>query len=129
MMYNETKIIPKETYDAWRDQPILHDEDQWGGKYKTVGEMWAGEGYTVEQQPVSCNKSMPPKKVWHPYNPHVFGEYDLEQLAKARKHLQKVYDYHYGDSYMRKELGRLETIITKLDELQNIGKAALEAEP
>lgn len=45
----DMKVIAKETYDDWRDQPILHDEDQWMGKYKTYGEMWAGEGYAVEQ--------------------------------------------------------------------------------
>lgn len=42
-------IISKEVYNKWKDQPILHDEDLWGGKYKTVGEMWVGENYTIEQ--------------------------------------------------------------------------------
>lgn len=121
MMNNETKVISKEVYDAWRDQPILHDEDQWGGKYKTVGEMWAGEGYTVEQQPDACDKNASSKRVWHPRNPHALEEYDLHLLDQAKKLILKVYEYHYGDSYMRKELGRLEAIITKLEELQNIG--------
>lgn len=123
MMNNETKKISREVYDAWRDQPILHDEDQWGGKYKTVGDMWAGEGYTVEQQPAACGNTASPARVWHPRNPHTLEEYDLQQLDQAKKLILKVYEYHYGDSYMRKELGRLETIIAKLDELQSIGKA------
>lgn len=40
-------IISKEIYQEWKDQPILHDEDQWCGKYKTYGEMWIGEGYAI----------------------------------------------------------------------------------
>ena len=52
------------------------------------------------------------------YSPHAFGEYDLEQLEAARRLLLKVYNYHCGDSYVRKELGRLETIINKIDTLQ-----------
>lgn len=41
--------ISKEIYKRWKDQPILHDEDQWNGKYRTVGDMWTGEGYTIEK--------------------------------------------------------------------------------
>ena len=40
--------ISYEIYNAWKDQPILHDEDMWCGKYKTYGEMWIGENYTIE---------------------------------------------------------------------------------
>ena len=40
--------ISYEIYNAWKDQPILHDEDMWDGKYKTYGEMWIGENYTIE---------------------------------------------------------------------------------
>ena len=40
-------MISKETLEAWKDQPILHDEDEWNGAYATYGEMWAGEGYTI----------------------------------------------------------------------------------
>ena len=40
------KVINRQIYDTWYDQPILHDEDHWNGKYKTYGEMWNGEGYT-----------------------------------------------------------------------------------
>ena len=39
--------ISLQTFKDWGDQPILHDEDEWGGKYKTYGEMWKGEGYTI----------------------------------------------------------------------------------
>jgi len=38
-------MISLEVYENWKDQPILHDEDEWSGKYKTYGEMWYGEGY------------------------------------------------------------------------------------
>ena len=48
---------------------------------------------------------------------HEFNEYDFEQFEKARKHLMEVLNYHYGDSYMRSEVNRLETIIKKLDYL------------
>ena len=41
------KEIAMEVFREWMDQPILHDEDEWGGKYKTYGEMWKGEGYTI----------------------------------------------------------------------------------
>jgi len=37
--------IDKEVWDDWYDQPILHDEDEWGGRYKTYGEMWEDLGY------------------------------------------------------------------------------------
>ena len=40
--------IDLETYLYWKDEPILHDEDEWGGKYRTWGEMWNGEGYTID---------------------------------------------------------------------------------
>lgn len=43
----EPKTISRETFDSWKNQPILSDEDQWGGKYKTYGEMWTGEGYDI----------------------------------------------------------------------------------
>lgn len=42
------KIIDQATYDAWKDQPVLQDEDRLSGKYRTYGEMWAGEGYAIE---------------------------------------------------------------------------------
>lgn len=43
-------IISKEIYQEWKDQLILHDEDQWCGKYKTYGEMWIGEGYQIKKR-------------------------------------------------------------------------------
>lgn len=42
--------ISLQTYEDWGNQPILHDEDEWGGKYKTYGEMWKGEGYTIGEK-------------------------------------------------------------------------------
>lgn len=38
--------ISAEVWDDFFYCPILHDEDDWDGKYKTYGEMWLGEGYT-----------------------------------------------------------------------------------
>ena len=42
-------IVPKDVQDKWGNQPILHDEDQWDGKYKTFADMWKGEGYKLEE--------------------------------------------------------------------------------
>ena len=50
---------------------------------------------------------------------HKLDEYDQEQLKKAKSLLVKVYEYHYGDSYMKSEIKRLETIIAKIEVLQN----------
>ena len=61
----------------------------------------------------------PPKQKYLP-KPHKLEAYDLELLEKARKLLFQVYEYHYGDSNMRKEIRRLETIINKIDSLKNV---------
>lgn len=50
-------------------------------------------------------------------NYHKLGEYDKMQLLEAKKLINKVYDYHYGDSIMRNEIKRLETIISKIQSL------------
>lgn len=47
--------------------------------------------------------------------PHKLGEYDRQQLKKARDLIMGVFTYHYGDSYMRTEIRRLEAIISKID--------------
>lgn len=60
----------------------------------------------------------PPKKYLP--EPHELGEYDLKMLEQAKQLVLKVYEYHYGDSYMRKEIRRLETIISKIDSLKDI---------
>ena len=41
------KTISKDIYNAWKNQPILHDEDMWRGKYLTYGDMWLGEGFEI----------------------------------------------------------------------------------
>ncbi len=46
---------------------------------------------------------------------HHLEEYDVLKLKEAKTKIQKIYEYHYGDSYMRKELNRLETILNKID--------------
>lgn len=48
---------------------------------------------------------------------HDFDEYDELQFAKAKDILNRIYEYHYGDSYMRGKLNRLNTIITKIEQL------------
>ena len=48
-------------------------------------------------------------------NLHKLEEYDKQKLLEAKKLINIVYTYHYGDSYMRKEIKRLETILSKLD--------------
>jgi hypothetical protein len=48
-----------------------------------------------------------------------FDPYDLEHIEKAKQLITKVYEYHYGDSKMRGEVRRLETIIAKIDFLLN----------
>lgn len=48
MSRNETGKISREVYEKCRDDVILHDEDEWGGKYRTYGEMWAGEDIEIE---------------------------------------------------------------------------------
>lgn len=48
---------------------------------------------------------------------HKLGNYDRDQLKKARDLIEKVHTYHYGDSYMKSEINRLETIIEKIDYL------------
>lgn len=52
--------------------------------------------------------------------PHKLGEYDLDLIEKARKLLFQVYEYHYGDYKMQKEIRRLQTIINKIDSLKEI---------
>lgn len=44
------KKITNQIYNEFKEQPILHDEDEWNGKYKTYGDMWKGEGYAVEKR-------------------------------------------------------------------------------
>lgn len=44
----ENKTINSKTYSEWHRQPILHDEDDWNGNYRTYGEMWRGEGYQID---------------------------------------------------------------------------------
>lgn len=48
---------------------------------------------------------------------HKLDAYDKEKLEKARDLIQRVYEYHYGDSYMTSETKRLETILSKLEYL------------
>lgn len=61
----------------------------------------------------------PPRQKYTP-KAHVLMEYDLKLLVEARQLIWKVYEYHYGDSQMRKQVSRLETIINKIDELKNL---------
>lgn len=51
---------------------------------------------------------------------HKLEEYDKQLLVEAKRLINIVYTYHYGDSYMRKEIKRLETILSKIDALIQI---------
>ena len=56
---------------------------------------------------------------------HKLSEYDFRQLIQARDLILRVYYYHYGDSYMQKEIKRLETILNKIDQLLTLKGASL----
>lgn len=47
-----------------------------------------------------------------------FGKYDMNLLEEAKKLLLKVYEYNYGEPSMRSKVKRLETIISKIEVLQ-----------
>lgn len=47
-----------------------------------------------------------------------FGNYDMGLLQEAKKLLLKVYEYNYGEPSMRSKVKRLETIISKIEVLQ-----------
>jgi hypothetical protein len=53
---------------------------------------------------------------------HHLEEYDRIKIKEAIHAIEIVYTYHYGDSYMRKELNRLETILKKLEELKSLAE-------
>ena len=44
-------------------------------------------------------------------------EFDLIKLREARKLIAEVYNYYYGFNPARREVARLETILSKLDYL------------
>lgn len=50
-------------------------------------------------------------------NRHTIDEYDITLLREAKQRIMVVYTYHYGDSKMRTEIRRLETILNKIDQL------------
>lgn len=54
----------------------------------------------------------------------MFEEYDKNKVEEARKILSKVYEYYYGEHKTRKLWKRLETIISKIEELQEIIETA-----
>lgn len=49
-----------------------------------------------------------------------FDNYDYEKLAKAKSLLIEVYEFNYGAPGMARKLNRLETIIAKLETLENL---------
>lgn len=51
-----------------------------------------------------------------------FDNYDMEKLAKAKRLLMEVYDYNNGGRLMGKKVKRLETIIIKLEVLENMNE-------
>lgn len=51
---------------------------------------------------------------------YTFCPYDDAKLQKAKRLLLEVYEYYYGDPAWKRQVNRLETIIQKLEELENI---------
>lgn len=49
-----------------------------------------------------------------------FSDYDQDKLEKAKGLLMEVFNYNYGDTRMTRKVRRLETIISKLEFLQNM---------
>ena len=44
-------------------------------------------------------------------------EFDLRKLREARRIVAEVYNYYYGFNPARREVSRIETILSKLDQL------------
>ncbi len=53
-------------------------------------------------------------------DPTKFEPYDMDKLQKAKDLLQAVLNYYYGFQPMKSKVKRLETIIVKLETLQNL---------
>ena len=49
-----------------------------------------------------------------------FSQYDHDKMERAKQLLLDVLNYNYGDSRMTRKIKRLETIIIKLEVLQNM---------
>lgn len=49
-----------------------------------------------------------------------FQQYDYDKMEKAKQLLMDVLNYHYGNPRMKSKVNRLETIIIKLEMLQNM---------
>lgn len=47
----------------------------------------------------------------------MFDEYDVELIKGARKVLNNVYEYNYGNAKLSKQVSRLATILNKIDAL------------
>lgn len=54
------------------------------------------------------------------YKRDSFDELDQERLQKAKNLLLKVYEFNYGTPGMSSKIKRLETILAKLETLQNL---------
>lgn len=54
------------------------------------------------------------------YKRDSFDELDQERLQKAKDLLLKVYEFNYGTPGMSGKIKRLETILAKLETLQNL---------
>lgn len=49
-----------------------------------------------------------------------FSQYDSDKLERAKRLLMEVLDFNYGAPRMASKVKRLETIIAKLEALQNL---------
>lgn len=49
-----------------------------------------------------------------------FTQYDHDKMEKAKQLLLDVLNHHYGNPQMARKMKRLETVIIKLEVLQNM---------
>lgn len=57
----------------------------------------------------------------------ILDDYDVRLLKSAREMICAVYEYHYGNAKMRCQVGRLETILTRLDSLIQMENSARDS--
>ena len=76
--------ISAEWWDVCFNAPILHDEDDWGGKYKTYGEMWLGEGYEREENEMKLDERQA-EKLLHAMDYIWRVKSEVEEMGKNKR--------------------------------------------
>lgn len=91
--------ITMDDFLAWRDQHILHGEDEWDGMYKTYGEMWEGEGYMIDRTK-SLNEVYQNEELFYYCNAcgdinipgtDPWGFHDVDELPRSARELYENY--------------------------------------